>query len=299
MTAKLAMNSISMPPILPREARRRLERTGQGGDAAWNHGRVLSALPDGEVVAPAGPAARWRPRRPELVGVVAAVWTTVVPAEARTLRVLPDAAVDLVFAGEHLAVAGPDTGPCLERLPSGRVIGLQLHPAAVPALLGVPAAAVRDARVPLSELWGAAGRDLADALASRRDGPAEVGRLAGHLEAACARRMTRDAALPPLANALRRRLAGGRPLDLRELGTSERQLRRTCTAAYGYGPRTLRRVVRFQSVLDLLAQGDAVGLSEIAYRTGYADQAHLTREVGALSGLTPTALRAALAPGPS
>src|SRR3954451_23389871 len=135
MTAKLAMNSISMPPILRRQPAVRLERTGHRASME----DVLSALPNHEVVAPAGPTARRRPRRPELTGVVAAVWTTVVPPGVRTLRVLPDAAVDLVFAAEHLAVAGPDTGPCVEQLPTGRVIGLQLHPAAVPAVLGVPA----------------------------------------------------------------------------------------------------------------------------------------------------------------
>ena len=256
---------------------------------------MLPALADGEVVAPAGPTARWRPRRPELAAVVAAGWTTVVPAGVRTLRVLPDAAIDLVFAGEHLAVAGPDTRPCLEQLPPGRVIGLQLHPAAVPAVLGVPAAAIRDERVPLRELWGAAGRDLAEQLAGTHDARQAAGRLA----AACAARWVEGRPLPPVANALRRRLVGGRPLDLRELGTSERQLRRTCTAAYGYGVRTLRRIVRFQAVVELLGAGDDATLSEIAYRTGHADQAHLSREVAALSGLTPAALRAALTPGPA
>lgn len=252
---------------------------------------MLSVLPDGEMVAPAGPTGRRRPRRPELAGVVSAVWTTVVSPDVRTLRVLPDAAVDLVFAGEHLAVAGPDTGPCIERLPAGRVLGLQLHPAAVPAVLGAPATAVRDARVPLAELWGPAGRDLADALAATAD-PV---RAADRLEQACVERMTRGTALLPAAGVLRGRLATGRRLDLRHLGTSERQLRRTCTAAFGYGPRTLRRILRFQSVLDLLGGGDPPTLGEIAYCAGFADQAHLSREVGAFSGLTPTALRRALA----
>jgi AraC-like DNA-binding protein len=161
----------------------------------------------------------------------------------------------------------------------------------VPAVLGVPAAAVRDQRVPLAELWGRSGRDLVEALAAAPDART----AAALLERACARRVVDRPGLPPLANALRGRLADGRPLDLRELGTSERQLRRTCTAAYGYGARTLRRIVRFQAALDLLGRPDGPALGEVAYRAGFADQAHLSREVGALSGLTPTALRGALA----
>jgi len=255
---------------------------------------VLTRLPDGEVLAPAGPTARRPPRHPGLAGVVAAVWTTGVPAQAVTLRVLPDAAVDLVFAGEHLAVAGPDTGPCLERLPAGRVVGLQLHPSAVPAVLGVPAAAVRDQRVPIAELWGTAGRDLLDELAEL---PARA--AADRLEAACARRAAAGNALPTVVDALRQRLTTGRPLDLRELGTSERHLRRTCTAAYGYGPRTLRRIVRFQAAAELLADPGGPALAEVAHRAGYADQAHLSREVGEFSGLTPAALRRARAAGTS
>jgi len=252
---------------------------------------VLPALPAGEVVAPAGPTIRRRPRRPDLRGVVSAVWTTVVPAAAPALRVLPDAAVDLVFAGEHLAVAGPDTKACIERLPSGRVIGLQLDPAAVPAVLGVPADAIRDERVPLTELWGASGRDLVDRLV----GIADPAGAAAHLEHACAERMADGGRLLPAAPRLRHGLSTGRALDVRELGTSERQLRRTCTAAFGYGPRTLRRILRFQSAVELLAGSTAATLAEIAQRAGYADQAHLTREVGAFSGLTPVGLRRALA----
>jgi hypothetical protein len=252
--------------------------------------RVLPELPAGEVIAPAGPTARRRPRRPELAGVVSAVWTTVMPGRGPALRVLPDAAVDLVFAGDHVAVAGPDTHACIEQLPPGRIIGVQLHPAAVPAVLGVPASALRDQRVPLAELWGATGRDLAEELA-------ETTALRGAvdlIEQVCIDRFAADA-LVPVAAELRDVLARGERLDLRRLGTSERHLRRACNAAFGYGPRTLRRIVRFQQVVRLLAGPDAPSLVDAALATGHVDQAHLSREVGAFSGLTPGGLRLALA----
>jgi AraC-like DNA-binding protein len=76
-----------------------------------------------------------------------------------------------------------------------------------------------------------------------------------------------------------------------ELGLSERQLRRRCHAAVGYGPKTLQRVLRFGR---FLAQADAAGadrdLARIALDAGYADQAHLTRECTRLAGLAPAAL---------
>ena len=75
------------------------------------------------------------------------------------------------------------------------------------------------------------------------------------------------------------------------LGVSERQLRRRFDAAVGYGPKTLQRVLRFQRFLARITpRGEISDLAQLAAETGYADQAHLTREVGRLSGLSPAGL---------
>ena len=66
-------------------------------------------------------------------------------------------------------------------------------------------------------------------------------------------------------------------------------MRRRCHAAAGYGPKTLQRVLRFRRFVRRLDEG-AGDLTRIAYDTGYADQAHLTRECGRLAGLPPAAL---------
>ena len=73
-----------------------------------------------------------------------------------------------------------------------------------------------------------------------------------------------------------------------DLGLSERQLRRRCHAAAGYGPKTLQRVLRFRRFLAV-ANGD---LARAALDAGYADQAHLTRECTRLAGRPPAALLA-------
>jgi transcriptional regulator GlxA family with amidase domain len=74
-----------------------------------------------------------------------------------------------------------------------------------------------------------------------------------------------------------------------ELGP--RQLRDRVTAAVGYGPKLFGRVMRFRAALDQIEQTD-IGLATVAIDAGYADQAHLTREVRALAGSTPGRLRA-------
>ncbi|TDD69986.1 helix-turn-helix domain-containing protein [Actinomadura rubrisoli] len=67
-----------------------------------------------------------------------------------------------------------------------------------------------------------------------------------------------------------------------DLGLGERQLRRRSLAAFGYGPKMLQRVLRFQRALGMARAG--VGLADVAYAAGYADQAHLAHEVRDLAG---------------
>jgi AraC-like DNA-binding protein len=74
------------------------------------------------------------------------------------------------------------------------------------------------------------------------------------------------------------------------LGCSERTLRRRCHESFGYGPRTLARILRFQRFVELVDCATKERLSVLAAQAGYADQAHLTREVRSFSGHTPRSL---------
>ena len=55
------------------------------------------------------------------------------------------------------------------------------------------------------------------------------------------------------------------------------------------------RILRFQRFLRLLSNGRAP-LSALAVEAGYADQAHLAREVRRISGRSPGALISELQP---
>jgi AraC-like DNA-binding protein len=53
----------------------------------------------------------------------------------------------------------------------------------------------------------------------------------------------------------------------------------------------LQRVLRFRRFVSRIdARPEVLDLAALAAETGYADQAHLTRECARLSGLTPAAL---------
>jgi AraC-like DNA-binding protein len=51
-----------------------------------------------------------------------------------------------------------------------------------------------------------------------------------------------------------------------------------------------QRIVRFQKLLALSKDHSSARLGDAAHAAGYADQAHMTREVGEFAGVTPSAL---------
>lgn len=222
---------------------------------------------------------REHPVPPRWWGLAECRWTSAAPAAPETVDVLPDGCMDLVWSGAELFVAGPDTAPHPYRRAAGlAATGLRFHPGVLPALLGVPAAALRDARVPLDALHPALARPAAAALGDGAHAPTALIALAD--------------ALPgrppvPAVRAVAARLARGAPAAATAdaLGWTPRTLHRHCLAAFGYGPATLRRVLRFRRALALLHAG--VAPADTAARAGYADQPHLSREVRALGGVPP------------
>jgi AraC-like DNA-binding protein len=72
------------------------------------------------------------------------------------------------------------------------------------------------------------------------------------------------------------------------VGFSERQLNRRSLAAFGYGPKTLARVLRLQRALGASRGGTALAVAAVT--AGYADQAHFAHEVRALTGQTASQL---------
>jgi AraC-like DNA-binding protein len=215
-------------------------------------------------------------RASRLTGAV--VWRNT-PSAAGVGRVLPDGCMDLMWHDGRLLVAGPDTRAYVTEGAPGGWVGVRFYPGTAPAFLGVPAHELRDRRVDLAELRPAA----------------EVRRFTVQVNAAAetaigleelALRLAADTEPPdPLLRRIVTALDEGRPVAATagELGLGARQLHRRCLAAFGYGPKTLARVLRLQRALGLARQG--VPFAETAARSGFADQAHLARDVRELAGM--------------
>jgi AraC-like DNA-binding protein len=204
--------------------------------------------------------------------------------------VVPDACVDLIWSGERLTVAGPDTRARRVELSTGtRLAGVRLRPGAAGAALGLPATELRDEAPSAAEVLGqAAVERLLDEL-----------RAGGDPHAILVRAIELGAASAPdplvLAAVAALDRPGARVASVAdELGLSTRQLQRRVADAVGYGPKLLARILRFRRLQALAAPPDhwtpgepRVPLVELALDAGYADQAHMTDEVTRLAGLSP------------
>jgi AraC-like DNA-binding protein len=220
----------------------------------------------------------------------AVVWTKTaagtVEEAAGAYPVLPDGCMDLLWMGGRLVVAGPDTRAHASGAPGSRCAGVRFAPGTAPALLGVPACELRDRRVELADLWSPAEvRRLTARLAAAPD-PALA------LETVALDRAARAPAPDPLLRAVVAGLDAGHSVAATAgtVGLGARQLHRRSLDAFGYGPKTLARVLRLQRALAFVRAG--LPYAEAATSAGCADQAHLARETRALAGLTPGAYAA-------
>ncbi|MFF7311444.1 DUF6597 domain-containing transcriptional factor [Streptomyces sp. NPDC008137] len=215
-------------------------------------------------------------RASRLAGAV--VWTNT-PSGGDEGRVLPDGCMDLLWNDGRLLVAGPDTRAFVTEGEPRSWAGVRFYPGTAPALLGVPAHELRDRRVALSDLWPASEVRRLTARVNGAPDPAS-----GLEEVAVACAAAADT-FDPLLQQIVTALDAGRPVAATadELGLGARQLHRRSLAAFGYGPKTLARILRLRRALALARGG--VPFADTAARAGYADQAHLARDVRELAGL--------------
>jgi AraC-like DNA-binding protein len=229
-----------------------------------------------------------------------AVWFHRVPDNASGISaIVPDGCADVVFAGGALRIAGPDRQVKFEAArPGATVVGLRFRPGAALPWLGTPVHHLADKRIGLKEFWGAEADRLAAWIGEASDPVASAQRL----ETALIGKLPKIANPDGLSGAIFRVVNERCDYSIavidqvcRALELSERTLRRRCYEAFGYGPKTLDRILRFQKFLRLARNSPTHKTAELAASAGFADQPHITREALNLSGLTPSQIRSKLA----
>ena len=214
------------------------------------------------------------------------LWTSTSSAENTDAvhRIIPDLCADFIADSTGKAwLVGPATAADLVTTTPGVTRwGVRISPPALRSILGTDAEAVQDTKVDFDGILPSrTARILADALRCERVDAALLEKL---WPSSCPEEVAQIgyAALTASTQAKVRDIAA-------DLGVSERHFRRTIVASTGLAPKMIQKVQRMQNVLTS-SRSTNVPLAVHAAHAGYADQAHLSRDVQALTGVTPTQL---------
>jgi AraC-like DNA-binding protein len=218
------------------------------------------------------------PPPPELDGLVEAVWTLDVESDGWVdHQAVPDGCVELIRRHSGRSVWRTEQPPLF-------VAGLALQP----AILRFSG----DAHFTGIRFWPWAWHALGSAPCHSF---ADSWRAIAHADPLAALLPDDRDPMPRLAEAFR-----GLPLSplsaIRHAATVEelarttrlstRQLQRICARETGMAPRSYLRLLRFRTAISGIQSPDAA-LADTAAASGYADQAHMTREFQSLGGLPP------------
>ncbi len=179
-------------------------------------------------------------------------------------------------------VSGPRALPMtLYRTARLRCIGLRLHPAGMPALLGASPQVLGDMPARAGDVWGASWSRCREQIDASPGDDARLAVLFGfvrHQLREDARHLDRTRKAWHLHSAaLDLAGAGAR------LGLTDRQFERRFGATFGLRPKLFQRVARLEGVLrTALATGRTD--AQLALDHGYYDQSHLARDLRLLAG---------------
>jgi AraC-like DNA-binding protein len=200
--------------------------------------------------------------------------------------------VDIVWQDGAFRIAGPDMTAAISfPEPGATFVGARFQPGAARVWLGLPMSEIVNQQVDLADLWGGVAHELARKVEDAATAEEQAAILQSELL-----RLIRDGQEPAREAAAVFALmrqgngpGGTMSLLLDRLDASPRTLRRRCHEHFGYGPKTLHRILRFQRLLSTVAKSPRSSLAGMALDVGYADQSHMSRDLRQLTGLSPKA----------
>ncbi|MCZ4092595.1 helix-turn-helix domain-containing protein [Sinorhizobium psoraleae] len=211
--------------------------------------------------------------------------------ESPRITVVPDGCADIIWTSRGLAVVGPDRVTACPKITAGEIIfGARFRIGAAAPWLRVPLHEITGQTLPLDFFWGREAREIDARIREARGASERFVVLAAALRC----RLSAVQSPPPDIAACIEHLnevRGAAADPVRAIawktGISERTLRRRCHEYFGYGAKTLDRILRLQRFFTVCRHRSQGELAMLAMDAGYADQAHLTRETRQLTSLTP------------
>ena len=166
-------------------------------------------------------------------------------------------------------------------------VNISFFPGAAGAFVGLPAPELVGRMASPDDVWP---HDFREAVAELQPLPTDQ-RISGLADLLMARLEPRGEPPPPVREAVRLIRACRGRVTVRwlagQVNLSISQLERSFTRHVGLGPKLLARQTRVCALAAEAATSANPGWALLAARYGYADQAHLARELRELTGLTP------------
>jgi AraC-like DNA-binding protein len=247
------------------------------------------------------------PVPPEIADVVQCGWSFVARDDllgSYAHHVLPDGCISLLFRvmgpplGGLLIVAGPRVRELrVDIQPKDRFWGIRFWPDTGGAVLGIDPSKLRERSDLLAQHAPQFSQSLSASLSGCGDFPSVFA-------AFCEFCSNRKAESLPQDDAVRRAVISIQKSDGMEpiarvaaaVDLSPRQLQRRFRARVGLTPKEYARIRRMRVALLNALQEEPKGWASVAIDSGYADQAHLSRDVAALTGLSPAGFEARIRP---
>jgi AraC-like DNA-binding protein len=207
----------------------------------------------------------------------------------RTAETVPHPSIHLVLepgGGEVVGVMRTRFSRVLEG--RGRVVAAKFHPGGFRPFLAGRVVSLTGRRVPVADLFGPPGRELAERALGHDDDLVSAGIVDGFLRGL---RPVGDEGMD-LARRVAARIAEDRGITrvdqvAREFRVTVRALQRLFGDYVGVGPKWVIQRYRLLEAVERVAAGTAVDWVDLALDLGYADQAHFIRDFKRLVGRSP------------
>ena len=165
-------------------------------------------------------------------------------------------------------------------------VALQLERAQ--SLIHCDISEILDQRIELDEVWSDRLTELCDRLGQSHDFDSRVAILSTFLRLRLRSHRSVPSPHADFQSAIGRLARGERTLEItREIGVSDRTLRRHFNQNVGLAPKQIERVIRVQATMRALAEHPKLRQSELALSAGFSDQSHFTREFKRMLGMNP------------
>ena len=226
---------------------------------------------------------------PRLADKVDCYWTFTVETPSVELRIIPDGRIDLIFdldTGEAF-IAGPNRHPFdVRHERPTRLLGATMSPEVASASLEIEIGSLKGEWRALDTVLGPFARQLAARIVTCESDSARLASLETFLLArvgAPDRRVSRA-----VAGIVRSNGRIGVAALSRDSGASPRNLARLFDRWVGLAPKTFARIARAQEALRRLQERPPPNFKTLAAELGFADQAHMSRELKKITGVQPS-----------